>query len=475
MKKLAALLMTLLVLFALTVAGAEFSTITPEPPPAEILSALSPQLAAGWMVTDCLERFGDGPYFAAVTLRNASGKNRLVLLAEDARGWNVQLTTDIALSQDAPIRLEDRTHTVCAGLYLQTALACIEKQVSAEETVWEWDARSGQWVLRAYMTHDTDFSTILDTVVVQSTGLTYTGWRTEGRTVRYRGTVQTLLRYFDESVFPKTPEAMQRKLTVAPSIPAGELTAQNIQFTGGKKYSAYSGPGEDYLRGGNGKAAVSTNDWIQVFGEEDGWMLIQYAIDRDHMRFGWIPVAALPRGAHTDPLDFIPTTAYTNRRIAITDDPLYTGAALVELPEGCWVTWLATMGDWAYIESSTGDLLRGFVPVDALRHEKVFDLSDHPADHYVALRGSVSVDPVTGHCEARVTLAPDSPLSPDQVISYGFFDDYTGQWLSFADGTDWTGYHVTSFTILDDTTAIRIVPQYADGSYADAYAVVVAW
>lgn len=48
------------------------------------------------------------------------------------------------------------------------------------------------------------------------------------------------------------------------ALPQGEV----IQFAKGKKYPVYAGPGTEYLRLGSGqKASVSTNDWIQVFGQ----------------------------------------------------------------------------------------------------------------------------------------------------------------------------------------------------------------
>ena len=111
------------------------------------------------------------------------------------------------------------------------------------------------------------------------------------------GIIENDLRYFSLSAFPKTPDKAREILSEPPEIPEGELEAEKIKFTGGKKYSVYSGPGENYLRGGNGKAAVSTNDWIQVFGKENGWILIQYDISSDHMRFGYILEKALPKKA----------------------------------------------------------------------------------------------------------------------------------------------------------------------------------
>ena len=70
--------------------------------------------------------------------------------------------------------------------------------------------------------------------------------------------------------------------------PLLSLNAQEIRFPGGNKYPVYSGPGKDYLRGARGKASVSTNDWIEVFGREDGWILIQYEIDSSQCRIGYI-------------------------------------------------------------------------------------------------------------------------------------------------------------------------------------------
>ena len=192
------------------------------------------------------------------------------------------------------------------------------------------------------------------------------------------GTVQRDIRYASFSVLPKTLAAAQKKLTTAPAIPAGTLTAQNVQFTGGQKYDVYSAPDDRWaLRGADGKAAVSTNDWIQVFGEEDGWLLIQYAIDKDHMRFGYIPAEALPKNASVKTLNWQPQMARLTHKTTLTDDPLFSRDALFTLPEGAPVTELAQMGDWVYIESSTGDFLRGFVKRSDLTTDRIFHIADH--------------------------------------------------------------------------------------------------
>lgn len=181
------------------------------------------------------------------------------------------------------------------------------------------------------------------------------------------GTVQRDLRYVSLSVIPKTLTEARAKLTNAPPIPSSaELKAQNIKFAGGKKYTVYSAPDKTSLRGGSGKAAVSTNGWIQVFGEEKSWILIQYSIDSGHYRFGYIDADSLPKSASVDALNFTAQNAWTLGAVSVTDDPLYSQEVLAELPDNSAVTLLAQMGDWAYIESSTGGYFRGFVPVSSI-------------------------------------------------------------------------------------------------------------
>ncbi len=54
------------------------------------------------------------------------------------------------------------------------------------------------------------------------------------------------------------------------------------------KYDVYTGPGTNYYREAGGKAQVSTNDWVQVFGREGDYALIQYHVSGDLYRFGYI-------------------------------------------------------------------------------------------------------------------------------------------------------------------------------------------
>ena len=138
---------------------------------------------------------------------------------------------------------------------------------------------------------------------------------------------------------------------------------QNIKFTSNKKYAVYSGPGENYFRGGNGKAAVSTNDWIQVFGRENGWIMLQYDITSDHMRIGWIQESALPKNANVSDVQFSQAKVWTKVSSNLTDDPLFSAAAISAIPANTEVTRLATMGTWTYVEwnAANAQPMRGFV------------------------------------------------------------------------------------------------------------------
>lgn len=72
------------------------------------------------------------------------------------------------------------------------------------------------------------------------------------------------------------------------------LTGNPGQFPRGKTYEVYRGPGREYGRSANGKASVSTNDYIWIYGIRGDWMLISYDISGGHARYGWISTAGLP-------------------------------------------------------------------------------------------------------------------------------------------------------------------------------------
>ena len=284
--------------------------------------------------------------------------------------------------------------------------------------------RSGSFQLYAYMDRRNGNC---ERAYVTDSGVSYYNFTESKKLGRVAGTVQRNLRYVSFDALPKTRAQAKKVLSVAPDIPRGELSAQSIKFTGGKKYEVYQGPGVGYGRSGNGKASVSTNDWIQVFGKEDGWIMIQYDITSDHMRIGWIRESALPSNAQVSTLNFSPMAAYTTRSVSVTDDPLFSEKSVLTLPQGAWVEWLATMGEWAYIESSTGDLIRGFVPKSALTSDVVFHLENHPdaSLQRYPLRGTLTITN-SGRITLSITTAACT-ANGQQAASFALYDVTTGR------------------------------------------------
>lgn len=179
------------------------------------------------------------------------------------------------------------------------------------------------------------------------------------------------------------------------------LEARNAVFPARERYAVYSGPGEDYLRGANGKAVVSTNAPLQVFCRENGWLMIQYAIDDTHSRIGWI------RGASDVSVSEMPTpscSATLQKGALITDDPFCSEASLLAFSMDIEVDVLAQAGDWCYVEGHSGDWFRGFVRKDQLTLGTSFDFANWA---YTDQVGTILAD----------TSAYDQPITADNIAS----------------------------------------------------------
>ena len=244
------------------------------------------------------------------------------------------------------------------------------------------------------------------------------------------GVVQRDIRYANFSALPKTVDALRQQLSKAPDIPPGELSAQKIKFTGGRKYEVYTAPSPASLRGGGGKALVSTNDWIQVFGQENGYILIQYDISATHMRMGYIDAASLPQGASVPPLNLARQSYTLVNAVPLTDDPLFSQSPLGTLHQGQSVYRLAAMGAWAYVETTLNNLIaRGFVPQSALQapvslasapqgaysDTKVFPAYQAKAVVGTGLQGQVTSVSV-------YALLPSSPAGADALTGYRLYE-----------------------------------------------------
>lgn len=309
----------------------------------------------------------DGYCFVLVT---ANTTNTLYIFKSTGNDWKYWARTTDGVPQGAgKLTMTDATGDIAAGSDVKFNNPTLEIRYNNGKAdyptyIVDYSRINGNWLLKNYTNTDTD-----TVIAFKENTLTYYTYATETRVGSVEGVFQRDIRYAGLKYIPATLKKAKEHLTVAPELPAdSELAAEDIKFTGGKKYAVYAGPGTDYLRGSNNKAAVSTNDWIQVFGEDDGWILIQYAINKDKYRFGYIETKALPKNTEVKALDFNTCLAVTVADTEITDDPLYSKAALGTIAAEEDVLWLASIGEWAYIESDVDDIpVRGFVPVENLQ------------------------------------------------------------------------------------------------------------
>lgn len=192
---------------------------------------------------------------------------------------------------------------------------------------------------------------------------------------KIRVRVRRDLRSFNLALLPKTPGQARQPDALPPLIPPGFLEAREMGLGAGGVFPVYSAPDKASLRGVGGKAAVSSKGWVQVFGREGAFILVQYAIARGHFRVGYVDAAALSEYWDApEPLDFTRVQAFALRDTKLTDDPLGQGETLLSLKAGQEVTLLSKMGGFAYLETKQGKkAARGFAPLDA------FDQAPAPA------------------------------------------------------------------------------------------------
>ncbi|MFH1513533.1 MAG: YARHG domain-containing protein [Bacillota bacterium] len=161
------------------------------------------------------------------------------------------------------------------------------------------------------------------------------------------------------------------------AVPGIEQPMHNIPwgfteypFSPGQKLNVYSGPGTNYVRGANGKASVSTNGSVYVFGWENGWLMILYRLNNGGGRIGYVNGSQLIDSVQTANLSFSYQPTEVLRNCSITDDPMVSAAPLATLPSGTNVTFLCWMQNntgWAYVEANTADgLMRGCIPADSI-------------------------------------------------------------------------------------------------------------
>lgn len=162
---------------------------------------------------------------------------------------------------------------------------------------------------------------------------------------------------FDPTVARSAADAAMRSHDAgeAPFIPAaaGEYVIPQPCGAALRKgtWDVYSGPGTQYFREANGKASVSTNDWIQVFGREGEWVLIQYRVSGAKLRFGYVHESALADPSQVPELKFESVPLEQDNDF-VTSDPLGTSERIDLSGEILPITRLAVLGGdiWMYVE-----------------------------------------------------------------------------------------------------------------------------
>lgn len=201
---------------------------------------------------------------------------------------------------------------------------------------------------------------------------------TEDAYTRLPGILESFLTW---EHLPQPTEEPQPMVTPAPTatpqpeVPViPELTAQVGHFPKSKRYDVYEGPRVEHRRAGNGKAVVSTNGEIMVYGTWEGRMLIEYEITEGQHRIGWIDADQLPASALEgvpelafpdggDPDDY--TCGVVTSNAILTDDPLHSRTGRGALLQGTSVHVLAKLGDYYLVEGFFDERLRmGFIQQD---------------------------------------------------------------------------------------------------------------
>ena len=472
MKRLISLLLTLCLLACcLPAALAEGAAIQAKDMPAEVAQYFSAASFSGYTIgPDAalkIDNTAGGNYFFAVTTKE--GHNVLHMFRQKDGAYQHVLRTDSAIPQGKgffslqhqsdhiylfngnPLRFGD-------AVFILFTLEEYEEQGYA--SVMFTVNKNGVWNLALACV-----SYLWREVVPGDNSLTYY-YEGEREGAAY-GTLQTDLRYFSFASFPKTVAEAREKLSNPPEIPYSDiLQAKRVKFTGGRRYAVYTGPGEKFYRAADGKAAVSTNDWIQVFGVEDGWAMIQYDLTSDQCRIGWIDASALPKNAAVSALRFNDQPALITASADLTDDPLMSRSFLATLPKGRQVTWLATLGQWAYVQDDQS-WLRGFVPVTAISMgaEQTFASQPVTGFGYIA-RGVAVVQPDKS---ARITATVEAASAPG-IQSYQVYANNTLIGVAYPDAAA-SAAGSTVFTaqlsIPQNASVIGLCPVYAAGVKAE--------
>lgn len=466
MKRLASIT-SLLCLFILAVSSAAVAEPT-SVLPAEIREFFHKAAFNGMTVLSNVNgiELGGREACYVVIICTADNENVLYLFNRNQNGtaWEYSFSTSSAVPQtshEITTTMNMSGNEWPTGEYFQTPHLSI-LQLDAENEYPElcvtFELSHGKWLLHRIWSY-----TVYQSMFIRDGSISYYRDIESDQIIgTAKGDFQRDLRYIRLSAIPKTLAEARAKLTVAPDLPeSNELQAYPVTFPGNQKYDVYSAPDKTSLRGAHGKAKVSTNSWIQVFGTENDWALIQYAIDASHYRFGYMSSKALPKKANIPALSFHAVDVWTTTAVSLTDDPLYSGSELLFLQEGLRVTWLATLGDWAYVEVNSGDWARGFIPLSSITTSQEIDMKNHPSESGEIVYDGVATLFHDNRIEFALHIAHSGPLAGQKVSQIRVTDTFSEDVLTILSPDSYGTYYghcslggdITSITLtaVDET------------------------
>lgn len=158
----------------------------------------------------------------------------------------------------------------------------------------------------------------------------------------------------------------ENALKIAPNM----AIVPDAAFEHVRTLKVYSAPGETTWSADG--AQVTTDERVAIYGVENGWVLVSYAIgDGSRGRIGYIENTTLANPESVPNLGFCSLPLTLARNAKATDDPLRSQNVITTLQKGDEVTLLAFFGEqWAYVQTTLeSKVCRLFIPVSALKED----------------------------------------------------------------------------------------------------------
>lgn len=371
-KRLIFLLALILVLLALAPAA---MALAPEPDASVLDDVLrgTPYEGSQLSCQSFAMQYGAPGNASAYAIAIWQGKSVLCAFEESGGAWHLRVANENALPANG----------MSVGIFVNTSYPVVD--IGSDTTDghvmlrFAIDGREGYpytWPLYSVITPDTELA------VSEETGK----WTVakNGKSKFYENRAHERMEDFDLRDFPLTMAAADtvwqdgsqtvyiEKDDSEINASLYKLTRRTVTLPAGQKLPVYSGPGEDYIRGAGGKAAVSTNEPVTVYAAESDWVLISYGVSSGE-RFGYIPRAAFPAGVSVayEIYQGSFSVGLTTRNVAVLDNFSEPDKPLCILPYQTPLEVLATLGDWLYVSAGStesGSRCRGFIPADAFHN-----------------------------------------------------------------------------------------------------------